>query len=269
MENFSAEVRETIEWARARGNEPHIGSPVKGYEGFGVNLEVPEKAELEALIRSPEHARGLDMLVGSYGVFLIACLDEDTEFTLGAHEAQLGNPSRSFGYHIDVEGDKIKPDNSNYFDPAVWSYGTQGLYQQPTTDGRPAATLIAPTQNVASAMRAIEPRHALLRNRMQILNQRGLPDTDINRVLAWNSLCTQVAYSNASKGTERVNQAIFAQTENTIVVNWADPRLSRGGMMVLWDAGLKGSSEKPLVHTRKNSDIILPTDRRNLGKIRL
>ncbi len=277
MEDFSAEINETIEWARAHAYEPHIGSPVEGYKGFGVNLQVPKKADLEDLIRSREHAKGLDVLVGSYGVFLIACLDEDTEFTLNAHEAQLGNPKWSLGYHVDLQGHKIKSDNSNCFDPAVWTHGTQGLYQQPTMNGRPAATLIAPTQNVSAAMRTIEQGNCFLRGHMRLLDERRLPHTDINRILAWDNHCARIVHADTEERvlrtifekTEQTNQAIFAQTENAITVDWADPRLSRGGMMALWDAGLKGSAEKPLVHTRRNSGIILPTDRKNLGKIRL
>jgi len=277
MRQLPPEIQEVEEWVQAHASKRPIGKPVDGYNAFGLHLTVPKKAELEAIINSREHAEGLHLFVASYGVLIFQCLDDTTRFTLESEEAQLMDGRWSFSYHVDVQSNQIPPQGLTDFDPNVWAYGTQGLYQQPTTKGRSAQTLIAPTANVAAAMREIQGSTRPLSAQTEALELLGLAEADINHIQAWNSHCISITDPASAdwvtpeilERIERINQAIFAKTQNTITVDWSNPEWSRGGMMVLWDAGFKGEPSKRLVHARNNAGAVLPENGGNLRKIYL
>lgn len=256
--------RKVLEWAETYAQaEPLSPKEVPGYNAFGLRLDVPSKESFAELTHDPETLTVIRLLIMSYGVLLLRFLDEETPFALPFPTSPAGllSPNYSQAFHVDIQGDKVRPDESHYYDPSCWSYGCHGLYQNPTTRGRQARTIFATRQCAIKAMRAAAKNHPVL---SRAIKHKG---SLIPKLLAWNETMIKAP----SLATEAATQTVFAHTKDAIVIDWADPELAKGGAMVLWDAGEENDPNKIIVHGRWNTpQVSLPNDESlNLQRFKL
>jgi hypothetical protein len=244
--------------------------------GIGVQLKVDEKADFVRVFEDSEMIAALQAFVWTYGVLLFRFLDEGS-FPVpfkGEREADLCHPGFSQPFHVDIDYRRFHPDGYTKWES--WTYGAQALFQNPTQQGRVADTLISPVKSVASTMEAqLDPNRSelspelreyfaeSLKRGMSIRSKGTCKKTAL--IMAWNRhFISQYRVGTEMPQIESVNRVLFDRSPHVVRVPWSDPELSRGGMLVFWDAGFNGEKTRILAHARDNKGIPLPTNKPNL-----
>ncbi len=251
---------QALDWLKSRVEDPSPLIDLEGLEGelgneLGIQFKVEEKAELTGLLENPEFLEVVLEATSNLGVLIFRCLDEQPfdETQADPRKADFVHPRLSIPFHFDIQSKWIG--EGNYLRWPWWSHAVQGLYHNPSSQGRVADTLITTTQAAYQGFETVRREEPILDEAIKRLAPTALPFTRKEAVIpmAW----TQYVLNERKKEgfpieeCERIHQAIFKATPS-LRIPWRDPAYSKGGTLVLWSAGRRLARTRPLVHARDN-----------------
>lgn len=251
--------------------DPHRLTQRKYPHGIGATLKVEDKIELKQFFDDPEMVQGLQALILTYGIIVFRCLDDKPfELHVRQKQADRADPNYSIPFHVDIDTRNFSYDD--YVKWEKWTWGAQGLYQQPTKMGRTQDTLIAPRQAVAANMNVTTDQFNYFLSeaeRMGMPHRSKWTPMDMARIMSWlrySFYLKQEGSEGQRFSFELANQWIFANTPQVFRMPWADPHYAQGGSLVLWDGGYRQSKRPPLMHARDNKGSQLAAEKENLWR---
>lgn len=243
---------------------PHPLTKRKYPNGMGVRLRVSEKEEIKALFDEPEMVQALQAFIWHYGVIILRCLD-DQPFGAYARRIELErlHPAYSLPFHVDIDRNKFLRDDYTKWE--AWTWGAQGLFQDPVEGGgRALDTLIAPVPCVAATVEHLTQEQKAyveraVKSGMDLRSKHTCKQTA--RLMAWHSHFIATFRSGDQSELPRIesiNQTLFQESPQVLRVPWSAPELAQGGALVFWDGGFRNGKKRPLVHARDNKGLVFP-----------
>ncbi len=245
---------------------PLVASPSPEYpNGFGLRARLSTREAVHALFNDPETLVELAGPMAEHGAIIMdMCGPAPKKKKLEPIPSKLFNKT-SMPFHLDISASLFE---GRVTHPSIWQDGFQLLWQNPTSRGRNAATVCAPTSAV----------HACYSDKQLMISLGGInlftltwdhlmtkgPRTPTEQVMeirdhwtSWLKMDTDNERMRLSKRTgvrmwnESIEQGFRRLQGQMLVQDWAAPE-NRSGTVMLIDGQKQTEKDRPLLHARWN-----------------